>query len=133
MATVQPWFVAHGVDGYAEMAGWGAWRRTGDVDASLRPLPLGVLAYLTAGAMIAGALRGAFGVAVIGAMATFAIAVLPYMLMPAVDRNAPGTAAVGVDVGSGPVVLLGLGLAVTIVSWIGYARCVLRPAPRAGA
>lgn len=130
---MQPWFVAQGVDGYAEMAGWGAWRRTGDVDASLRPLPLGVLVYLTAGLMIVGALRRAFGAAVIGAMATFAAVVLPHMLMPAVDRNAPGTAAVGVEVGAGPVTLLGLAVAVTVVSWIGYARCVLRPAPRAGA
>jgi len=41
-------FAAYGVAGYAEMAGWGAWRRSGEVDASLRPLPLAVLVYLTA-------------------------------------------------------------------------------------
>jgi hypothetical protein len=130
-ATALPWFVAHGVNGSAEMAGWGAWTRAGDVDASLRPLPLALLVYLPAAAMIWGALRGAFGIAVVGAMATFAGALMPFMLMPAADRRVPGRDAVGISVASGAQVVVAMALVVTVICWIGYARCVLRAAPRA--
>ena len=119
------------VDGSAHMAGWGAWSTTGDVDASLRPLPLGVLVYLSAGVMVLSAVRRAFGVAVVGAMATFAAAILPFLVMRAVDRRLPGGGAVAVEVATAPLVLLGVGFAATVVCWIGYARCVLRAAPRA--
>jgi hypothetical protein len=129
VATVLPWFLAHGVNGSAEMAGWGAWTRSGDVDASLRPLPLALLIYLPAGAMIWGALRGSFGIAVIGAMATFAGGLIPFMLMPAADRREPGRDAVGISVASGAQVVVAMALVVTVICWIGYARCVLRPAP----
>jgi hypothetical protein len=131
LATVLPWLLARGVDGSAEMAGWGAWTRTGDLDADLRPLPLALLVYLPAATMIWGALRGSFGVAVVGAMATFAGALMPYMLMPAADRRVPGRDAVGITVAAGPQVVIAVALVVTVVCWIGYARCVLRPAPRA--
>jgi hypothetical protein len=130
-ATVLPWFLAQGVNGSAEMAGWGAWTRSGDVDAGLRPLPLALLVYIPAAAMIWGALRGSFGLAVIGAMATFAGALMPFMLMPAADRRVPGRDAVGISVAAGPQVLTAIALVVTVICWIGYARCVLRPAPRA--
>ena len=133
IATVAPWFAAYGVAGYAEMAGWGAWRRSGEVDASLRPLPLAVLVYLTAGLTVWGAVRPAFGASVIGAMATFGVGLLPLMLLPVVDRHAPGRDAVGVEVASATTTVIGLAVVLVIVSWIGYARCVLRPAPRAGA
>jgi hypothetical protein len=130
-ATALPWYLAAGANGSAEMAGWGAWTREGDVDASLRPLPLALLVWLPAAAMIWGALRGWFGVAVIGSTATFAGTLMPFMLMPAADRRLPGRDAVGIAVASGPQVVLALALAVTVICWIGYARCVLRAAPRA--
>jgi hypothetical protein len=129
--TLFPWFSARNDGGSAHMAGWGAWTTTGDIDANLRPIPLALLVYLTAGVMVYGALRGAFGVAVIGAMATFAAGLLPFMLMPLVNRNAPGGSAVAVDVEAAPQLVLAVGLIASIVCWIGYARCVLRPSPRA--
>ena len=49
------------------MTGWGVWTTTGEIDASLRPLPLALLVYLPAGVMVYGALRGAFGAAPLGA------------------------------------------------------------------
>jgi hypothetical protein len=90
--TLLPWFSAHNDYGSAQMTGWGAWTTTGEIDASLRPLPLALLVYLPAGVMIYGALRGAFGAAVVGAMATFVAGLLPFMLKPAVDRHVPAAA-----------------------------------------
>lgn len=113
------------------MAGWGSWNTTGEVDASLRFMPLALLVYLTAGVMIYGAARGSFGVAVVGATATAAAAILPVMLVPAVDRHVPGSAAVGVDVGSAATWVLVIALVATVACWIAYARCVLRARPRA--
>lgn len=132
-ASVLPWFSAHAVGGSAEMAGWGVWTTSGDVDAGLRPLPLAFFVYLPAAAMIWGALRGLFGLAVIGAMAAFAGGVLPFMLMPAATRYQPGSEAVGISVAMGPVLVIAVTLVATLVCWIGYARCVLRAAPRAEA
>lgn len=129
--TFFPWFSARNDGGSAHMAGWGAWTTTGDIDASLRPIPLALLVYLTAGVMAYGALRGAFGVAVVGAMATFAAGLLPFMLMPLVNRGTPGGSAVAVDVATAPRLVVAAGLVASIVCWIGYARCVLRPSPRA--
>ncbi|MET4430929.1 hypothetical protein [Mycolicibacterium sp. 624] len=126
-----PWFHAAGVNGSADMAGWGAWTRTGEVDASLRPLPLALLVLIPAAVMIWGALRESFGIAVIGSMATFAGGLMPFMLMPVADRRAPGRDAVGIAVASGPQVVVAIAVVVTTICWIGYARCVLRPAPRA--
>jgi len=130
-ATALPWFLADGVSGSAEMAGWGAWTRSGDIDASLRPLPLTLLVYIPAAAMVWGALRGSFGVAVVGSMATFAGALMPFMLMPAADRRVSGRDAVSISVAAGPQVVVAVALVVTVVCWVGYARCVLRAAPRA--
>lgn len=115
------------------MAGWGAWTVTGDVDAGLRPLPLALLVYVPAAAMIWGALRGSFGIAVIGALAAFVGGVLPFMTMPAATRSVPGGEAVGISVANGPVLVIAVTLVAILVCWIGYARCVLRAAPRAGA
>jgi hypothetical protein len=112
------------------MSGWGAWTTTGEVDAGFRPMPLAVLVYLPAGVMIFGALRGAFGAAVFGAMATFVAGLLPFMLKPAVDRHVPGSGAVAVEVAAAPQLIVAVALVASIVCWIGYARCVLRPAPR---
>lgn len=130
MAAVLPWYSAEAVGGSADMAGWGAWTTTGDVDAGLRPLPLALLVLPAAGAMVYGAVRSAFGLTVVGAMATFAVAILPFLVMRAVDRHVPGSGSVAVEVAAAPLALLGIGLVSTIVCWIGYARCVLRPAPR---
>lgn len=113
------------------MAGWGAWTASGRVDASLRPLPLAVLVCVPAAVMIFSAVRSAFGMAVVGAMATLAATILPFMLMPAVDRRMPGRDSVAVEVAAAPVLILAVAIAAAIVSWIGYARCVLRPSPRA--
>lgn len=131
VATAWPWYSAQAVGGSAEMAGWGSWSVTGAVDAGLRPLPLAVLVYLSAGAMVYSAVRAAFGLAVVGATATFAAAVLPFLVMRAVDRHVPGSGSVAVEVATAPLVLLAIGFVATVVCWIGYARCVLRPAPRA--
>ncbi|WP_263996075.1 hypothetical protein [Mycobacterium yunnanensis] len=130
VAVGLPWYAAQAVGGSADMAGWGAWSTVGDVDAGLRPLPLGVLVLPSAGLMVYGAVRGAFGLAVVGAMATFAVAVLPFLVMRAVDRHVPGSGSVAVEVAAAPLALLGVGFVGTVVCWIGYARCVLRPSPR---
>lgn len=129
-ATIFPWYSAQAVGGSANMSGWGAWTATGDLDASLRPLPLALLVYLPAGLMVYSAVRSAFGLAVVGGMATFAAAILPFLVMRAVDRHISGSGSVGVDVATAPLILLGIGFAATVVCWIGYARCVLRPSPR---
>jgi hypothetical protein len=130
VAILLPWYSAQAVGGSADMAGWGAWTITGDVDAGLRPLPLAVLVLLAAGSMVYGAVRGAFGLAVVGAMATFAMAILPFLVMRAVDRHVPGSGSVAVEVAAAPLALLAVGFVSTVVCWIGYARCVLRPSPR---
>ena len=130
VATLFPWYSAQAVGGSADMAGWGAWSITGDVDAGLRPLPLAVLIYASAGLMVFSAVRSAFGLAVVGATATFAGAVLPFLVMRAVDRHVPGSGSLAVSVTTAPLALLGIGFVATIVCWIGYARCVLRPSPR---
>jgi hypothetical protein len=131
VATVCPWYTATTVGGSATLAGWGAWTAAGDLNASLRPLPLAVLAYLPAGFMVVSALRERFGAALIGAMATVAAAILPFMTEALVDRRLPGGESVAVDVASAPVLVLAFALVVFVVCWIGYARRVLRAAPRA--
>jgi hypothetical protein len=131
VATVYPWYTATTVGGSATLAGWGAWTTEGDLNASLRPLPLAVLAYVPAGFMIYSAVRSRFGAALIGAMATVAAAILPFMAEAAVDRRLPGGDSVAVDVAAAPVLVLACALVVTLVCWIGYARRVLRAAPRA--
>jgi hypothetical protein len=132
-ATLQPWYTTHAAHGSADMAGWGVWATTGDVDASLRPLPLALLVYVPAGVMIYSAVRGAFGAAVVGAMATLAAAILPFLVLPLVDRHEAGRGSVAVEVAAAPRILLAVALVTSAVCWIGYARCVLRPSPRAEA
>jgi hypothetical protein len=129
-ATIFPWYSAQAAAGSADMAGWGAWSTTGDLDAGLRPPPLAVLVYLSAGSMVYSAVRRAFGLAVVGAMATFAAAILPFLVMRAVDRHVPGSGSVAVGVATAPWALLGIGFAATIVCWSGYARCILRSSPQ---
>jgi hypothetical protein len=130
VAALLPWYSAEAVGGSADMAGWGAWSTTGDVDAGLRPLPLALLLLPAAGSMVYGAVRSAFGLAVVGAMGTFAVAILPFLVMRAVDRHVPGSGSVAVEVAAAPLVLLAVGFVSTVVCWVGYARCVLRPSPR---
>jgi hypothetical protein len=133
VASGWPWFTARGVAGSAAMAGWGVWTTSGALDASLRPLPLALLVYAAVAAMVYGAVRGAFGIAVVGAMAAFGVGVLPFMLMPATTRESSGAEAVGIAVGTGPILVIAVSLVAAAVCWIGYARCVLRAAPRAEA
>lgn len=133
VATLWPWYAATTVGGSATLTGWGTWHTAGDLNASLRPLPLGVLAYVPAGFMIYSALRSRFGAALMGAMATVAAAILPFMTEAAVDRRLPGGNSVAVDIAAAPLLVLAFGLVATLVCWIGYARRVLRAAPRAEA
>jgi hypothetical protein len=130
VATLLPWYDAHTVTGSATLAGWGGWHYHGDLNASLRPLPLAVLAYLPSGFMALSAVRNRSGAALIGAMATVAAAILPFMAESLVDRRLPGGDSVGVDIAAAPVAVLVVGLVATLVCWIGYARRVLRAAPR---
>jgi hypothetical protein len=130
VATAAPWYTAHTVGGSTTLAGWGEWRTTGDLNASLRPLPLAVLVYLAAGFMIYGALRNGFGAALIGAIGIVAAGILPSMLMAAVDRRLPGSDSVAVEVAAAPVLVVVIGLVAVTVCWLGYARRVLRGAPR---
>jgi len=130
-ATVAPWFSAHTVGGAAALTGWGAWRTAGDLNASLRFLPLAVLVYLTAGFMSYGAWRRQFGAALVGGTGTVAAAVLPFGMKGIVDRRVPGSDSVAVNLAAAPLLVLAIGLAATAVCWIGYARWVLRAAPRA--
>ena len=132
-ATALPWYSAEALNGSASLAGWGSWTTTGDVDASLRPMPLAVLVYVSAAVMIYSATRSAFGIATVGAAAIVVAAMLPFMLTPVVDRHVPGRGAVGIEIAAAPLAVLGIGLVATLVCWIGYARCVLRDAPRAEA
>jgi hypothetical protein len=131
VATLWPWYAAHTVAGSATLAGWGTWHTAGDLNAHLRTLPLAVLAYLPAGLMIFSAVKSWFGAALIGATATVAAAILPFMTKATVDRRLPGGDSVAVDIAAAPMLVLALGLVVTAVCWIGYARRVLRAAPRA--
>lgn len=130
-ALLQPWYTAHGVDGSADMAGWGAWTVTGSLDTGLRPLPLGILVCLPAGAMIVGAIRAAYGLTVVGAMAILVATLVAFLLTPAVDRRLPGRESVGIEVGAAPILVLAIAVVASAVCWIGYARCVLRSSPRA--
>jgi hypothetical protein len=109
------------------------WATTGHVHAGLRMMPLAVTVYATAGLMVYGAVRGLYGVAVVGAMTTVAAAILPHMLLAMIDRHETGSESVGVDVASAPRWVLVIALVATVACWIAYARCVLRARPRADA
>ena len=131
VATLWPWYAVRAGAGSATLTGWGTWHVAGELNASLRPLPLGVLACLSAGFMAFSAARERFGAALIGAMATVASALLPLMTEALVDRRLPGGDSVAVDLAAAPLLVLAFGLVATLVCWIGYARRVLRAAPQA--
>ena len=129
-ATVAPWYSAHTVGGSATLAGWGAWHTTGALNASLRPLPLGVLVLLSAGFMVYAARMRNFGAALIGGIGVVAAGVLPFGLKAVVARRLPGSDSVAVDLAAAPLTVLAIGLVAATVCWIGYARWVLRAAPK---
>ena len=129
VATVCPWYSATTVGGSATLAGWGVWRTSGDLNASLRVLPLAVFVYLSAAFMIYGASKRRFGMALVGGMGIVAAGILPFGLKGIVARRLPGSDSVAVVLAAGPLLVLAIGLAVTTVCWIGYARWVLRAAP----
>lgn len=129
-ATAAPWYAAYTVGGSATLAGWGVWRTSGDLNASLRVLPLAVFVYLSAAFMIYGASKRRFGIALVGGMGIVAAGIVPFGLKGVVARRLPGSDSVAVDLAAGPLLVLVIGLAVTTVCWIGYARWVLRAAPR---
>ena len=91
VATTAPWYTTHTVDDSTTLTGWDAWRTIGDLNASLRPLPLALLVYLTACFIIYGALRNRFGTALICAIGIVAAGILPSMLMAGVNRRLPGS------------------------------------------
>ncbi|MDH6244111.1 hypothetical protein [Mycobacterium sp. OTB74] len=126
-----PWYTGHTNQGHATMSGWGIWTITGNLGAELRPLPFAVLILLAAGTMIVSAVRAMFGTALAGAIACFAIGLLPLMTGSVVDRRVAGSDSVAVALGSAPPLIIGIGLVACLVCWIGYARCVLRAAPKA--
>lgn len=131
VATVLPWYTAQTAHGHATMSGWGQWSIDGHLGASLRPLPFGVLIWLVAGAMIYCAVRSAFGGAVVCAMGCFAIGLTAVLGTSLADRHRPDSDSVAIILGSAPKMIVAVGLLASIVCWIAFARCVLRPAPRA--
>ena len=126
-----PWYTASTLGGSAELAGWGAWSIIGELDASLRPLPLAVFVYVPVIFMSYGAWTRRFGLALVGALATAFGGLLPFMLKAAVDRRLPGGDAVAVAIAAAPLLVLAVGLVASTVCWVGYARWVLRAAPKA--
>jgi len=131
IAAVLPWYTAHTSHGQATMSGWGWWHIDGQLGASLRPLPFGVLIALVAGAMIYCAIRSSFGGTVVCAMGCFAVGLSAVLGTGLADRRLPDSDSVGIVVEAAPKSIVAVGLVASVVCWIGFARCVLRPAPRA--
>ncbi|MUL63073.1 hypothetical protein BOO86_01240 [Mycobacterium sp. CBMA 234] len=133
VAAVLPWYTAHNDHGHGSMSGWGLWDISGNLGAELRPLPFAVLILVAAGTMIAGAVRALFGIALAAAIACFVVSLLPLMTGGAVDRRLAGSDSVAVVLGQAVPLMIGIAFTACVVSWIGYARCVLRAAPKAEA
>lgn len=133
VAAVLPWYTAHNDHGHGSMSGWGIWDITGSLGAELRPLPFAVLILLAAGTMIVAAVRAMFGTALAAAIACFVVSLLPLMTGGAVDRRLAGSDSVAVVLGQAVYPMIAIAFVAVVVSWIGYARCVLRAAPRAEA
>jgi hypothetical protein len=131
VAAVLPWYTAHNDHGHGAMSGWGIWDITGNLGAELRPLPFAVLIVLAAGTMIFAAARAMFGTASTAAIACFVVSLLPLMTGGAVDRRLAGSDSVAVVLGQAVTPMIAIGLVACAVTWIGYARCVLRAAPKA--
>jgi hypothetical protein len=133
IATAFPWYTAQTALGHAIMSGWGQWSIDGHLGASLRPLPFGVLIWLAAGAMGYCAARSLFGGTVVGAMGCFAIGLTAVLGTGLADRHVPDSDSVALTLCLAPKLIVAVGLLASVVCWIGFARCVLRPPPRAGA
>ena len=133
VATIFPWYTAQTTHGHATMNVLGIWTVEGNLGASLRPLPFGILMWLVAGAMIFCAVRAMFGGTVVCAMGCFAIGLGAVLGTSLADRHVPGSDSVAITLGHAPQLSVAIGLVASIVCWIGFARCVLRPAPRAEA
>ncbi|MEZ0049846.1 hypothetical protein ABIA30_000836 [Mycobacterium sp. MAA66] len=133
VATVFPWYTAQTTHGHATMNGLGIWTIEGNLGASLRPLPFGVLIWLVAGAMIYCAARAMFGGTVVCAMGCFAIGLAAVLGTSLADRHIPGSDSVAIALAQASRLSVGIGLLASVVCWIGFARCVLRPAPKAEA
>ena len=133
IAAVLPWYTAHNDHGNGAMNGWGFWDITGNLGAELRPLPFAVLILLAAGTMIVAAVRAMFGTALAAAIACFIVSLLPLMTGGAVDRRLAGSDSVAVVLGQAVYPMIVVAFVAGVVCWIGYARCVLRAAPKAEA
>ena len=131
IATVFPWYTAHTTHGHATLSGWGHWDVEGTLGASLRPLPFGVLIWLAAGAMLYCAVRAIFGGTVLFAMACFAIGLTAILGTSLADRHVPDSDSVGIVVDVAAKSIVAVGLFASVVCWIGFARCVLRPPAQA--
>ncbi len=129
-AAAFPWYSARTTHGHATMNGWGHWSIDGQLGASLRPLPFGALICIAAAAMIFCAVRGAFGGAIVCAMACFTVGLISVLGTSLADRHVPGSDSVGMTVETAATSIVAVGLLASIVCWIAFARCVLRPAPR---
>ncbi|WP_418001935.1 hypothetical protein ACNO8X_16810 [Mycobacterium sp. PDNC021] len=131
VAAVLPWYTAHNDHGRGTMSGWGSWDISGHLGAELRPLPFAVLILLAAGTMIVAAGRAMFGTALAASIACFVVSLLPLMTGGAVDRRLAGSDSVAVVLGQAVYPMIAIAFVACVVSWIGYARCVLRAAPKA--
>lgn len=129
-ATILPWYSARTTHGAATMNGLGQWSVDGQLGASLRPLPFGVLIWIAAATMIYCAVRGVFGGTVVCAMSCLAVGLVAVLGTSLADRHVAGSDSVGIGVESAARSLVAVGLAASVVCWIAFARCVLRPAPR---
>jgi len=129
-ATAFPWYSARTTHGHATMNWLGRWSIDGSLGASLRPLPFGVLVWIAAAAMIYFAARAVFGGTVVCAMGCFAIGLMAVLGTSLADRRVPGSESVGIAVDLATKSIVTVGLLSSIVCWIAFARCVLRPAPR---
>ena len=85
------------------------------------------------GTMIAAAVRAMFGTALAAAIACFVISLLPLMTGGAVDRRLAGSDSVAVVLGQAVYPMIAVAFVACVVCWVGYARCVLRAAPKAEA
>jgi succinate-acetate transporter protein len=131
ISAVLPWYTAQTTHARATMSGWGQWTVDGHLAASLRPLPFGVFIWVVAAAMIYCAAREMFGGTVLCAMGCFAIGLTAVLGTSLADRRVPDSDSVGIVLDTAPKAIVAVGLLASVVCWIGFARCVLRPAPRA--
>ena len=128
--TAFPWYSARTIHGRATMNWLGQWTVDGELGAALRPLPFGILVWVLGVAMVYCAVRGVFGGTIVCAMGSLAVGLIAVLGTSLADRHLPGGDSVGITVEAAATSVVAVGLSASIVCWIAFARCVLRPAPR---